>query len=266
MGTQFRVTVYATDIVKARAAINAAFARAHDLDRKLSDYKPDSELNQLKRGRNQVSDDLYTVLAYGQQVARETHGDFDVTLGPLIRLWRNARKAATLPDPKAIQEARRRTGYKSVKLHAPRTVELKKANMQLDLGGIAKGYAAGEMLKNLHQSGFPIALIAASGDLAIGDAPPGRPAGWRVELGATGEVRELHNCGVSSSGDESQFVLINGERYSHIVNPKTGLGLRSSGMITVIAPTAMEADAWSTAWNVSGQRGLKVRAPAAGKD
>lgn len=266
MGTQFRVTVYATDIPKAQAAIRAAFARGHDLDRKLSDYKPDSELNQLHRGRNQVSGDLYAVLAYGRQVAEETSGSFDVTIGPLIRLWRTARKSATLPDPQSLREAKSRSGYKRLKLTKPDTVELKSANMQLDLGGIAKGYAADEMLKSLRQSGFPMALIAASGDLAIGDAPPARPTGWRVELGATGEIRELHNCGVSSSGDESQFVVIQGERYSHIVNPKTGVGLKSGGMLSVIAPSAMEADAWATAGNVSGRRGLEVREPAVGKD
>lgn len=265
MGTQFRITVYASDVVKARTAINAAFARANELDRKLSDYKPDSELNQLKQGRNPVSPDMYAVLAYALQVSKQTRGNFDVTLGPVIRLWRTARKSATLPDPQAIRIAQARSGYKSLKLHPPNIVELKKANMQLDLGGIAKGYAADQMLKNLQDAGFPSALIAASGDLAIGEPPPGR-AGWKVELGATGEVRELRNCGVSSSGDESQFVVIAGQRYSHIVNPKTGLGLNSSAMVTVIAPTAMEADAWATANSVSGQRGLKVRAPAVGKD
>ncbi|BDC52937.1 FAD:protein FMN transferase [Bryobacterales bacterium F-183] len=265
MGTQFRVTVYATDIVKAQAAIRAAFARAHDLNHKLSDYLPDSELNQLKPGRNPVSDDLYKVLAYSQQVARESNGNFDVTLGPLIRLWRTARQTATLPEPKAVRQAKARSGYKNLNLPAPNTVELKKAGMQLDLGAIAKGYAADQMLKNLHDAGFPIALIAASGDLAIGDPPPGRP-GWTVELGATGETRDLHNCGVSTSGDESQYVVINGQRYSHIVNPKTGLGLHKTGMVTVIAPTAMESDAWSTALSVSGQRGLKVRGVTKGKD
>ncbi len=255
MGTQFRVTVYAADIVGAQNSIAAAFARADQLDRRLSDYKPDSELNQLCRVRKmRVSEDLFTVLAYSQRVARESGGAFDVTLGPVIRLWREARRAKALPSTAAIAEARTRTGYPKLKLYpASREAVLTRAGMQLDLGGIAKGYAADEMLRVLREAGFPTALVAASGDLAIGDPPPGR-TGWRVELGANGgEVRELRNCAVSTSGDESQYVEIGGVRYSHIVDPRTGLGLTGKGMVSIVAKSGIEADALATALSVIGR-------------
>ena len=250
MGTQFRVTVYATDIRSAQQAIARAFARAAELDAKLSDYRDDSELNQLCRTRRmRVSDDLRRVLAYSQRVARESDGAFDITLGPFIRLWRESRRTRILPSPQQIAEARTRIGYRKIIL---RRVEvfLAAPAMQLDLGGIAKGFAAAEMLLVLRDAGFPQSLVAAGGDLAIGDPPPGRAAGWRVELGATGEVRDLSRCSVSTSGDESQFVEINGVRYSHIIDPRTGLGLIKSRPTTVIAAEGMEADALATALQV----------------
>ena len=247
MGTQFRITVYADDVVTARAAIDRAFERGIELDSKLSDYIPDSELNQLCRSRRtQVSADLYRVLEYSQRVAGESDGAFDVTLGPLTRLWRESRRSGVLPSAETLREAKSRCGYRSLKLGPNRTVHFRKPGMQLDLGGIAKGYAADEMLSVLRSAGFPRALVAASGDLAIGDPPPDR-AGWRVELGATGEVRELRNCAVSTAGDAEQYVVIGGVRYSHIVDPHTGLGFRKSAMVTVIAPTGLEADALDTA-------------------
>jgi thiamine biosynthesis lipoprotein len=245
MGTQFRVTVYASDIAAAQRAIKQAFLRAETLDAKLSDYKPESELNQLCRSqRKVVSDDLYAVLAYAQRVARESGGAFDVTLGPLIRLWREARTRRTLPDPIAVAEARQRSGYRKLKLLPSNEVRLVRPDMQLDLGGIAKGFAADEMLRVLREAGFPRALVAASGDLAIGDGS------WRIEIGASGEVRELSRCGVSTSGDESQYVEIDGVRYSHIVDPKTGVGAVRRPLVTVIAQSGMEADALATALSV----------------
>jgi thiamine biosynthesis lipoprotein len=242
MGTQFRVTVYASDIAAAQHAIGQAFQRAETLDAKLSDYKPDSELNQLCRAQRMVvSDDLYRVLDYAQRVAHESGGAFDVTLGPLIRLWREARARRTLPRPAALAEARRRGGYRKLTLLPRNEVRLSQPDMQLDLGGIAKGFAADEMLRVLREAGFPRTLVAASGDLAIGDGP------WRIELGATGEVRELSRCAVSTSGDESQFVEIDGVRYSHIIDPKTGVGAVQRPLVTVIARSGLEADALATA-------------------
>jgi len=256
MGTLFQITVYASDLAGAQKAIANAYNRAAELDQKLSDYKPESELNLLCRAapvRKVVSADLYRVLEQARRIAQETGGAFDVTIGPLIRLWREARRSGTLPDSGAIHAARGRSGFQKLRLSPNGVVELVAKDMQLDLGGIAKGYAADEMLRILREAGFPSALVAASGDLAIGDPPPGR-TGWRVNLAESGEVRELNNTGVSTSGDESQFVVINGVRYSHIVDPETGIGLPSSATVSVIAATAMEADARATAGSVTRSR------------
>lgn len=257
MGTQFRVLVYAADRNAAERAVTAAFARGQALNRAMSDYLEDSELNRLCRAqRMRVSEDLFAVLGYSQRVAKDSQGAFDVTLGPMIRLWRESRRRGVLPAAAEIDAARARCGFRKLTLHRKtQEVRLARPDMQLDLGGIAKGYAADAMLRVLREAGFPSALVAASGDLAIGDPPPGKP-GWRVELGATDSVQELHNCGVSTSGDESQFVEIGGVRYSHILDPRTGIGLKNQPVVTVVAPTATESDALATASSVWNGRAI----------
>src|SRR5438552_3417408 len=152
MGTLFRIKLYAADEQQAAAAFRAAFARIHDLDAALSDYKPDSELNRVCRAVRpvKVGEDLFHVLAASQNLAEQTGGAFDVTLGPVIRLWREARKNNRLPDSEALQDAGRRSGYRKLHLDGVnRTATFDQPGMQLDLGGIAKGYAADEALAAL---------------------------------------------------------------------------------------------------------------------
>lgn len=236
MGTLARITVRAVSEDAAARAFARGFARIRELDEKLSDYKPDSELNRLCRaGSMRVSGDLYRVLETAQQLSRATDGAFDVTLGAAIRLWR----ARTGNDIRRF-EALSRCGWRHLELDRG-VVTLGLRGMQLDLGGIAKGYAADEALEAI--SPLP-ALVAMSGDLGIGAGE------WRVS--AAGDTRTVTNCGVSTSGDESQF-LLDGARYSHIVDPRTGIGLRDTKPVTVEAPNAMLADAWATALSVNPQ-------------
>jgi FAD:protein FMN transferase len=202
-----------------------------------------------------VSGDLFTVLAESQRIARATDGAFDVTQAPVIRLWRQARKDQRLPEPTAIAEAQQRTGYERLVLDpAARTVFLKLRGMLLDVGGIAKGYTADETLRVLRARGIRRALVAASGDLAIGDSPP-KTQGWRV--GIFHHVFLLHNIAVSTAGDTEQFLETGGLRYSHIIDPKTGMGLTNRVAVTVLAKKGIEADGLDTAICVLGaNRGL----------
>lgn len=264
MGTLFRVVVYAPDADTARRALNQAFERAVELDSQFSDYRPDSELNRVTQAPGPMSNDLTRVLTLAQQIARDSDGAFDVTAGTLTKLWRRARAARTLPPAQQIRSALRRTGYRQLQIRG-HTLRCRRAGLQLDLGGIAKGFAADEMLAILKSHGLSRALVAASGDLALGDPPPDA-AGWRVELGATGEVEMLAHCGVSTSGDESQYFVDQGRRYSHLIDPRTGQALVDQPAVTVIAPNATHADALATAFAVLGPRrssGLQRRYPDA---
>lgn len=249
MGTLFRVVVYAPTAASATAALDAAFARARALDAMLSDYRPDSELNRLSTRWSPTSPELFTLLVTARQLSRDTAGAFDITLAPLVRLWRDARATRRLPSPAELRRARRRSGWRRVHLdHARRLVRLSPGT-QLDLGGIAKGFTAGEMLALLRARGLPHALVAASGDIVAGEAPPGSP-GWRIKPDWTNQTLLIANAAVSTSGDTHQWVEIQGERYSHIIDPRTGLGLRHSSPVTVIAPSGAEADALATAFSV----------------
>jgi len=199
-----------------------------------------------------VSDDLFDVLIASQKLASETEGAFDVTLGPLIRLWREARSTHRLPATDALRDATAHCGYRKLHLDpAARTVMLEQPDMQLDVGGIAKGYAADAALAVLKQLGIRSALIAASGDLAFGDPPPGAH-GWRIGIASSDDVRELCNGAVSTSGDTEQHLDIAGQRYSHIIDPRTGLGLTHSIVVTVVARRGVDADGLSTAVSVLG--------------
>lgn len=270
MGTLFRIKLYAANQDQAQTAFHAAFARITELDNILSDYKPDSEINRLCRTAVHrpvpVSDDLFRVVSASEKLSERSAGAFDITIGPLTHLWRQARKAGHIPETAAISEAASHCGFRKVQLDpSAHTIELQQAGMQLDVGGIAKGYAADEALRVLSNCGIRSALVAASGDLAFSDAPPGR-AGWKIGVDSLDSaaapftrVLLLANKAVSTSGPEEQHLDANGKRYSHIIDPKTGMGLTSDITATVVAPSGTEADGLATAITVLGaERGLDL--------
>jgi len=266
MGTLVQAQLYAPSLEEAAGAFNAAFARARAIEAILSDYEPDSETNRLCRaGGGRVSTELFTVLEAARRIYQESKGAFDVTAGALFRLWRECRRRRILPDAAELARVRTRCGWRHVRLDAAgRTVFLSRTDMIFDFGGIGKGYAADEMLAALRQRGLGAALIAASGDIVAGDAPPGRP-GWRVRAAASGETVLLSGRAMSTSGDSEQFVEIGGVRYSHIVDPRSGMALRNSAAVTVIAPSGILADAWATADSVTVAAGGRPRYGKAGR-
>jgi len=263
MGTLVRIKLYAAGADQAKPAFGAAFARIAELDGALSDYQPESELNRVCRTAIgtpvAASADLFGVLAASRKLAEETNGAFDVTLGPVIRLWRQARRDRRLPDAAALREAAARSGYRKLHLDtARRTVMLDEPGMQIDLGGIAKGYAADAALAVLAALGIRRALVAASGDLAFGDPPPGR-RGWTIGLDSPACVLELANGAVSTSGDEQQHLDVGGRRYSHIIDPATSMALARPIGVTIVARRGVDADGLATAVSVLGaERGLAL--------
>jgi thiamine biosynthesis lipoprotein len=257
MGTTFRITVYADDKQKAIAAVRAAFKRVREIEDALSDYRKSSEVMKLCAANDAdpgktfpVGEDLAAVLKTALEVSRKSDGAFDVTVGPLSQLWREARASKRLPDPAALAAAGAKVGYEKVTFDpGRRTVRLAVAGMRLDFGGIGKGYAADEALAVLKAHGLPRSLVAVSGDIAAGDPPPGRDH-WRVEIAPIGKGRptravKLVNAAVSTSGDLFQFVEVGGKRYSHVLDPRTGLGLTGRRSVTVVAPTGILSDSLS---------------------
>ena len=267
MGTMFSIVLYAAGEPEAKQAADAAFARIAVLDETLSDYRDSSELMRVSRGAGGppvgVSEDLYRVLRASQALARASDGAFDVTAGPLTILWRAARRHRELPSDESLALARRLVGADKLVLDERfHTVTLRERGMQLDAGGIAKGFAADEATLILSRRGLTRTLVAAGGDIVAGEAPPGQE-GWRVAVASHAETIDttlaISNEAVSTSGDAEQHVEIAGVRYSHIVDPRTGTALAGRSSVTVVAPAGITSDGLATAVSVLGpEAGLRL--------
>jgi FAD:protein FMN transferase len=270
MGTSFKIVLYSTGAASARSASRAAFDRIAALDAILSDYQAESELSRLswKAGGPPVpvSADLFDVLRRSKEIHERTGGAFDVTIAPVGRLWRRARRERKLPEPETLARARALVGSDKMVLDpAKRSVQLTRPGMKLDVGGIAKGYASQAAIDVLRQSGISRALVGGAGDIVMGDPPPDA-TGWTIGVASltpsqSGPVLYLllHNAAISTAGDAERFVIIDGHRYSHIVNPATGMGVEDRASVTVVAPDGGTADALETAVYLLGpERGLKL--------
>jgi thiamine biosynthesis lipoprotein len=271
MASPFKIVLYSTDEVTARHASRAAYQRIAALNTILSDYDPDSELSRLSRSAGglptPVSADLFAVLVASKEIFERSDGAFDITIAPVGRLWRRARRDHRMPDASKLAEALVLVGADKLVLdQKARTARLDKPGMKLDAGGIAKGYAAQAGLDVLRTFGIGRALVAGAGDIVVGDPPPGC-AGWTIAvaplaLGQRSPVAGgllLANCAVSTAGDTEQFVVLEGHRYSHIINPKTGQAVEDRATVTVVARDGATADALETTVYILGvERGLKL--------
>jgi FAD:protein FMN transferase len=271
MGVPVRIVVYSASEPLANSAVHAAFDRIRQLNLIFSDYDDESEISRLCRtsgsGRPiSVSPELAYVLGYSLELARRSQGAFDVTVGPLVSLWRKARRSKQLPSADALAAAKKRVGYQLVRLdERARTVELLKPGMRLDFGGIVKGYAADEARAALKAKGLPCVLVGLAGDISAGEPPPGH-AGWRIGVQGIGRADKplddfllLRNKAVSTAGDTYQFFELGGKRYSHLLDPKTGLGITRRISVTVVAATGLMSDGLDSAAAILGpEKGLKL--------
>lgn len=263
MGTACTITVYADNDQEARTASAAAFDEMARLESVMSDYVqsyPDSELLQLAKHASEdpaktraVSDDLWPVLVRSVKVHTATDGAFDITAKPFTNMWRTSRERRELPPKAAIDRMRPFVGMDYLVLdHDKQVARLSKPGAWLDLGGIAKGYIADRALDVLKARGLTIAQVQAGGDMALGDPPPGLK-GWPIHIadfprkdGEPGLSFWHANGGASVSGDAFRFVEIDGVRYSHVIDPRTGLGVTGSRYACVKGPSAFATDAAAT--------------------
>jgi thiamine biosynthesis lipoprotein len=253
MGVSVRILLYAPSPEIAQKAAKEAFASFHTLNGIMSDYDSDSELSRLcvNNGSDQVSEDLFTVLRAAKHYCTISEGAFDITVGPMVRLWRRSRRQRELPKELHIEQAKALVGNSLWELdECSRSVRLLKTGMRFDLGAIAKGYAIDKAFEIIQKHGIASQLVDAGGDFRLGSAPPDKE-GWNITQ--SGETVWMKETAMATSGDRFQFVDIDGVRYAHIVDPKTGLGMTEAKTVHITAPTAMEADALATAVFVLGQ-------------
>lgn len=262
MGTLFKITIYAESDSIAEIASTNAFLEIDQLNTIMSDYLEDSELNRFSRTSGtgsfvRLSEPLFDILRRSQWFSYQTDGMFDVTVGAMTKSWRKLRATPepTLPTAEELKNLKNRTGYQHLILrHDTHSAMLEKPGMELDLGGIAKGYASARALETLESFGISSALIDAGGDITLGDAPAGwtvwsiavpKPAATHGEI----DLLTLHatHATVATSGSLFQYVEIDGVRYSHVLNPETGLGATDQIQATVISHSAAAADALASA-------------------
>lgn len=267
MGTDVQITIDALDNDNPELAARAAFKEGNRLNKIFSDWDADSEVSRFSRSSQsdqpfKMSKELFEVLSYSQELAKKSKGAFDITVGPLSRLWRMARHQGKFPGKKKIEETLERTGYQKLVLQEGEiSGQLLRRGMVLDMGGIAKGYIADRMLEVLKKKGFPRCLINAGGDLTLGE-PPRAQKGWRVQIGGISnsqiQALELSNCAIATSGDLEQYLQFEGKRYSHLIDPRNGYAILGGSQVTMIAPNGMAADAHASACLILGPQGSRA--------
>lgn len=263
MGTMFSIAAYAPGSVCLEAVVERAFQEIDRIDNLMSHYKPESELSRINREACGhpvvVTPELFRVLEEAFRLSEETGGAFDVTVGPLVKLWGFFRGWGRLPDEAELAEALKRIGYRHVKLHAAtRTVSFDQPGVELDPGAIGKGYAVDRVVEILRAEGVSSALVSSgtSSIYALG-APPGEQ-GWEISVCDPFDRRKqacslrLKNLSISISGDYEKSFVLDGKLYTHILDPGTGRPVENMLMTVVIAPSNTVGDALSTAFFVAG--------------
>ncbi|MBI5432279.1 MAG: FAD:protein FMN transferase [Planctomycetes bacterium] len=273
MGTSLEITVVDAPVEIAHAAIDAAFAEGERLDALLSHYREDSDISKIGRAAGsqavEVHADTLKVLTESRRLHAETDGAFDPCIGALLRVWREASIAARWPSASEIDAARIASGMLQLELDPGGSLaRLTTRDARIDLGGIGKGYALDRMGDVLRRNGAEAAILNFGGQVLALDAPNGSP-GWRVEISAPSDrTRIVHTLcitrrSVATSSDSERGFRVGDRPISHILDPRTGLPATGTASATVCTLTATDADAWSTAVFVLGERAL-ARAEAHG--
>ena len=270
MGTLFQVILYAKDTVQGKQIAQRLFDRIDTLNAIFSDYLETSEINRLSASAGtgqkiKVSGEMWRLIAVSQKVSRKSKGAFDLSIGPLSKLWRRAFRQTQFPALAEIKTAKEKVNYRFIQRYSlTKKIRLTETGMRLDAGGIAKGFAVDECFKILRKAGISSALVAAGGDIRVGAAPPDKAA-WIIAskgLNAKGETLDvelsLEREAVSTSGDTYRYLEWEGQRYSHIIDPRTGLGIQHRQFSRLAGSRSTLADALATAINVLKAEDRKI--------
>ena len=263
LGTLVEIKVFSANEQLVSQIVRAAELRTKAIEATLTDYDPDSETSTLteratKGGFVTVSADLWNMLAESERWFKISAGTFDASLGSLTRQWRASRRTQHPLSEDQRQRALQQSGWQNVQLNLDsKSVRFKRDGIRLDFGAIGKGYVVDEVFNLFYEAGLKQCLVNISGNMRLGDAPPDRQ-GWRIEISPLEKGQPtlrrllLKNTSIATSGDLWQFTLIDGQRHSHIFDPRNGRSVRGPIAATVIAPLASDADACATAVCVLG--------------
>jgi thiamine biosynthesis lipoprotein len=266
MGSTYSVELYGGDRAQLEEAADAALDEARRLDDLLSNYKPESEWSRMNLraadGPLKVSREMFRLLAACRLYSRESEGAFDISVGPLMKVWGFYRGTGHLPHRAEVAAALTRVGDRHVHLDArAQTVQFDRAGVELDPGGIGKGYAVDRMVDILRRKGVEIALVAGSGSSIYGlGAPPSSPQGWPVDIRdpwnheKTVATAYLKNMSMSTSGSYEKFFRAEGRLFAHIMDPRTGYPAQGAVAVSVITPRTIDSEAWAKPYFINGRQ------------
>lgn len=265
MGTAFSVVLYGQDRFKLQAAVELAFEEVRRLDQLLSNYRPESEWSQVNRQAAakpvKVSKELFDLLRTCMDYSRASDGAFDITVGPLMKVWGFYKGSGRFPHRAEVRGALARVGYQNVVLDPKeQTVYFRKPGVELDPGGIGKGYAVDRMVALLKEHGIQSGLITAGSSSIYGiGAPSTEPRGWRITIrhpkdpSRTVQDVFLKNTSMSTSGNYEKFFRVREKMYSHIMDPRTGYPAQGVLSVSVIAPRTLDSEAWTKPYYINGR-------------
>lgn len=261
MGSAFNLIIVSADSNKANHLARKSYELVDSLNHIFSNYDSSSELSKINASAGllpyKMSRAMLDLVQKSQYAYIQSKGAYDISIGPLSSLWRNARKAKLFPEASTVLATKKLVGFAQVKINKRLgTIFLPNANMQLDFGGIAKGYIAQWVINFLKANGIQQALVDAGGDIVM-SGPPLNQQGWLIGVNLPettdqllNKKLQLSNCSVATSGDVYQFIEYKGVKYSHIINPLTGYGVTNLRNVTIVAKTGATADWLATACSI----------------
>jgi thiamine biosynthesis lipoprotein len=265
MGSTFSVALYGDDRIKMEAAADAALDEVRRLDDLLSNYKPASEWSQVNQSAAvkpvRVSKELFDLLGACWQYSRESEGAFDITVGPLMKVWGFYKGSGHLPHKPEVQAALTKVGYRHMHLDAAaQTVWFDRQGVEMDPGGIGKGYAVDRMVEILRKMGVRSAFVAGSGSSIYGiGAPPEEPRGWAVKIKDPWDSSRtladvwLKDMSMSTSGSYEKFFRAEGRIFAHIMDPRTGYPAQGSVSVSIVSPRTIDSEAWAKPYFINGR-------------
>jgi thiamine biosynthesis lipoprotein len=273
MGSTFSIILYGCDRRSLELAVDAAFEEVRRLDELLSNYRPDSEWSRINQqaaeSAARLSPELFQLLASCQEYSRQSEGAFDITVGPLMKSWGFFKGTGRLPDAAEVRAALASVGYRHLRLDpAAQTVRFDCSGMEINSGGIGKGYAIDCMIHILRERGVDTALVSASGSSIYGmGTPPSETQGWRVPICDPRNPRRLatevflQDRSMSTSGSYEKSFHADGRTYCHIMDPRTGYPAQGRLLVSVIAPGALDSEVWTKPCFINGRQWMERHRP-----
>jgi FAD:protein FMN transferase len=265
MGSTYTLAIYGTDRVRMEAAAEAAFDEVRRLDDLLSNYKPASEWSVVNREAAAhpvtVSRELFDLLSACLEYSRQSEGAFDITVGPLMKVWGFYKGSGHLPHRAEVAAGMTKVGYRHIHLDpAKLTVRFDQPGVEMDPGGIGKGYAVDRMIQVLRGNGIQIGLVSGSYSSIYGmGAPPTEPRGWQIKIRDPKDQRKtvetvyLRDMSLSTSGGYEKFFRAEGKVYCHIMDPRTGYPAQGMLSVSVVAPRTLDSEAWCKPFFINGR-------------